>query len=101
MKATLRESSTAPLLHDRAMPFDGDETRLATPTLYLVGDQDGCVLPEAARGQERYFSGPFEAEVVPGVGRFPHLERPDLVIPRVTAWLDQHRWRVLRATTGA
>ena len=78
-------------MHYRAMPFSGDETRLATPLLYLIGDRDGCVLPAAGQGQERFFTGPFRSVVVPGPGHFLHLERPDLVEPLVVDWLREHR----------
>ena len=87
VKRVMRASWPAPLLHYRAMPFAGDEAPLSTPTLYLIGDRDGCVLPEAGTGQERLFEGEFQTEVVPGVGHFLHLERPDLVVPRVVSWL--------------
>ncbi len=90
VKEVMRASWPAPLLNYRAMPFSGDETTLAQPVLYLIGDQDGCVLPAAGAGQERYFTGAFRSEVVPGPGHFLHLERPDLVIPKVVDWFCRH-----------
>ena len=91
VKQVMRASWPAPLLHYRAMPFEGDETLLSPPTLYLIGEQDGCVLAQAGAGQERFFAGEFRSEIVPGAGHFLHLERPDIVVPRVVAWLEQHR----------
>ena len=55
----MRASWPAPLLHYRAMPFEGDATPLRQPTLYLIDDRDGCVMVEAGAGQERFFTGPF------------------------------------------
>jgi len=61
-----------------------------TPLLSLQGGDDGCVAPSAARGQERFFRGPFEAEVIPGAGHFLQVEVPDLVAARTLAWLREH-----------
>ena len=90
MKATLAASWPAPLLHYRAMPFSGNETRLEQPTLYLIGAEDGCVLPTAGAGQDRFFAGVFVAEIVPGAGHFLHLELPDLVVPRIVDWFERY-----------
>ena len=90
VKAAMRASWPAPLMHYRAMPFDGDATPLGQPTLYLIGDRDGCVMVEAGAGQERFFTGPFRSDVVPGAGHFLHLEQPDDVIPRVVGWMTRH-----------
>lgn len=90
VKRVMRESWPAPLLHYRAMPFTGNEAILAQPTLYLIGDQDGCVLAKAGAGQERFFGGAFQSIVVRGAGHFLHLERPEAVTPRVVDWLVQY-----------
>ena len=90
VKRTMAASWPAPLLHYRAMPFEGNETPLSQPVLYLIGNQDGCVMPEAAVGQERFFTGPFQSETVPGVGHFLHLEKPAIVLPKVVRWLETH-----------
>jgi pimeloyl-ACP methyl ester carboxylesterase len=57
------------------------------PTLHLQGANDGCIGPELAEGQARFFEGVFTSRVVPRVGHFLHLERPDLVDPMVLDWL--------------
>ena len=90
VKQTMRASWPAPLLHYRAMPFAGDETVLAQPTLYMIGDQDGCVLPAAGAGQERFFSGEFRTEIVPNAGHFLHLERPEMVTSKIVDWFERH-----------
>lgn len=91
VKRTMRASWPAPLLHYRSMPFKGDETRLTTPTLYLIGTADGCVLPEMGQGQERFFAGPFRSQSIAGAGHFLHLEQPDVVGAEIVAWLRQQR----------
>lgn len=90
VKRVMRASWPAPLLHYRAMPFSGDETPLRQPVLYLIGGQDGCVMAEAGEGQEKFFSGEFKSEVVPGVGHFLHLEHPNIVTPKIVEWLSRY-----------
>ena len=63
---------------------------IITPTLNLQGADDGCVAPSVARGQERFFRGPFAAEVLPGVGHFLQLEAPDQVAAHTLGWLRAH-----------
>lgn len=87
VRNVMERSWPAPLEHYREMAFSGPETRLSTPTLFLIGEEDGCVEPEAAKGQERYFSGPFEERRIPGAGHFLHLEKPEAVIPMIVDWL--------------
>ena len=90
VRQVMRASWPAPLLYYRAMPFSGDETKLAQPTLYLIGDRDGCVMVEAGAGQERFFTGEFRSDVVAGAGHFLHLEQPDVVVPKVVNWMTRH-----------
>ncbi len=61
-----------------------------TPLLYLHGERDGCIGPDMARGQERFYRGVLEQEVLPGVGHFLHLERPDVVGARILAFLERY-----------
>ncbi|HTM19743.1 MAG TPA: alpha/beta fold hydrolase [Kofleriaceae bacterium] len=65
--------------------------RIATPLFNLHGARDGCVGPALARDQERFFTGPFAAEIVDGAGHFLQLEAPDRVAERMIPWLA--RWR--------
>jgi pimeloyl-ACP methyl ester carboxylesterase len=43
---------------------------ITVPTLYIWGDVDATVGPEAAHGTKDFVSGPFVMEVLPGVGHF-------------------------------
>lgn len=85
----MERSWPAPLEHYREMAFEGPEAPIPVPTLYLIGDADGCVEPGAAKGQAKYFSGEFEERVLPGVGHFLHLESPALVEPLAVDWLTR------------
>lgn len=60
--------------------------QIATPTLYLHGAEDGCIAPSIADGQERFFSGPFASEILPG-GHFLQLDCPAQLGGRITEWL--------------
>ena len=79
--ARLRESwagrgrRAAALGYYRALRPSGLPGR-STPSTYLHGERDGCVLPEVARRAG--------AEIVGAAGHFIHLERPDVVVERVT-----------------
>lgn len=62
--------------------------KIATPTLHLHGANDGCIAPAACVGQERYFSGPFDFELIEGVGHFLGLEQPEAVASRIARWIE-------------
>jgi len=58
------------------------------PTLYLHGDQDGCMGVELARSAAD-FMGPGSAAVtIKGAGHFLHLEKPEEVGRRIVAFLE-------------
>jgi pimeloyl-ACP methyl ester carboxylesterase len=59
---------------------------LVTPTLQLHGALDPAVLPRTAQGSSRYVIAPYEWRLLPGVGHFPHLEEPDLVLGEILRW---------------
>jgi pimeloyl-ACP methyl ester carboxylesterase len=91
----LAASLPAPIEYYRQAlrPYTGGRRRLrllsqpiATPLLQLHGADDGCVLPPTGDDRAR-FSGPYEREILPGVGHFLHLEAPDLIAERVARWL--------------
>jgi pimeloyl-ACP methyl ester carboxylesterase len=92
LHACLRASWPAPLLYYRSQwRWTPEAARpLITPLLQLQGADDGCVAPSAARGQARYFAGPFEEVVLPGVGHFLQVEAPREVAARALAWLRAH-----------
>ncbi len=101
LKACLRQSMPAPLGYYRAMRRPPRAARararsqsgagsIRVPTLHLCGHDDGCIGPAASRGQERFFTGPFQSEQLLGVGHFLQLEAPDRVAARVLDWLARH-----------
>ncbi|WP_329106561.1 alpha/beta hydrolase [Micromonospora sp. NBC_01699] len=59
---------------------------LVTPTLQLHGALDRGVLPRTAQGSGRYVTAPYEWRLLDGVGHFPHLEAPDLVLGEILRW---------------
>ncbi len=59
---------------------------VSAPTLQVHGELDPCVLPETANGSGRYVSGEYEWLPLPGVGHFPHQERPDEVTAAIVDW---------------
>jgi pimeloyl-ACP methyl ester carboxylesterase len=59
---------------------------VTAPTLQLHGDLDSCVLPETARGSDRYVAGAYEWCTVPGAGHFLPEEAPDEVSRAVAEW---------------
>lgn len=91
----LATSLPAPIRYYRQMlrPYTEGRARLrllsqpiATPLLQLHGADDGCVLPPSSDDRGR-FGGPYEREVLPGVGHFLQIEEPELIAERVAAWL--------------
>jgi pimeloyl-ACP methyl ester carboxylesterase len=65
--------------------------KIAVPTLYLLGADDGCIGAEVSEGVEAHFTGPFAKRVVPGAGHFVHQERPDEVNRMILAFLGPVR----------
>jgi len=105
LKACLSDSMPAPLAYYRAMAWpprkalarlrgpSASARSIRVPTMHLCGLDDGCIAPDATRGQERFFSGPFQSEQITGVGHFLQLEAPDRVATLVLDWLSQHGGR--------
>ena len=60
--------------------------RIPVPTLYVWGDADATVSPEAARWTADYVAGPYRFEVLAGVGHFSTDQAPE----RVTQMLLEH-----------
>jgi pimeloyl-ACP methyl ester carboxylesterase len=58
------------------------------PVLYLHGEQDGCMLATIARRAGAALPPGSEVEILPGVGHFPQLERPDAVNERIAAFIE-------------
>ena len=59
---------------------------LVTPTLQLHGALDAASLPRTAQGSGRYVIAPYEWRLLDGVGHFPHLEAPDVVLGEILRW---------------
>ena len=57
------------------------------PTLYLHGRDDGCMLLESIGHPLDFMAEGSEMQVVDAAGHFLHLERPDVVNPRVVEFL--------------
>jgi pimeloyl-ACP methyl ester carboxylesterase len=57
------------------------------PLLYLHGERDGCQLPEIAQRASAMLPPGSRFELVPGVGHFMQLERPDDVNERIAAFI--------------
>ena len=73
--------------------YEDDERRLhpapvlSVPTLMLHGEADGVTLPSSSANKERFFTGPYQRTLLPGVGHFPQREAPQAVAQAVLAWL--------------
>lgn len=69
--------------------YDELEERLAgpppipVPTTVLMGKEDGATLPELSEDKERFFTGGYRREVLPGVGHFIPREAPERVVEAV------------------
>jgi len=60
---------------------------IAVKTLVLMGRDDGATLPESLAGKERFFAGPYTANVVEHSGHFLAREQPAAVIAAVRRFL--------------
>jgi pimeloyl-ACP methyl ester carboxylesterase len=47
---------------------------------------DKAILPRTAQGSGRYVIAPYEWRLLDGVGHFPHVESPDVVLGEVLRW---------------
>ncbi len=59
------------------------------PTLFLQGDQDGCLDRRFFTGAERLLTGPSRAVLVPGAGHFLQVEQADVVNDHVVSFLNE------------
>jgi pimeloyl-ACP methyl ester carboxylesterase len=59
------------------------------PVLQVHGAADRSVLPETARGSDRYVRAPYRWAELPGVGHFPHEEAPAALGQLLVGWLRE------------
>lgn len=57
------------------------------PTLYLHGDQDGCMGVELTGTALSFLGEGSKVEIIAGAGHFLHLEKPDVVNPLIVEFL--------------
>lgn len=65
-------------------PFTG---RVAPPTTVIYGTHSQCIRPTLFTGLAGWFDAPLHQHAVDETGHWPHLERPDIVVPLVVAGL--------------
>ncbi|OYV64385.1 MAG: hypothetical protein B7X07_06555 [Actinobacteria bacterium 21-64-8] len=90
------ESLGAALAYYRSMFLPADDggvlsaalaKRATVPTLYVHGDEDGCVGVEVVDGVEEHLAANSRVTVLAHVGHFAHLEAPDVLWREVDAFL--------------
>lgn len=62
---------------------------VATPTLSLMGADDGCITASYLEGQEQYWEAPLTSQAVPDCGHFLQVERPDEIARRILEFIGQ------------
>jgi pimeloyl-ACP methyl ester carboxylesterase len=62
--------------------------RIDRPTLLLWGGEDGIVTPAYGEGWRQAIPGA-RMETIPGAGHFPHWERPEAFVQRLSAFIDR------------
>ena len=73
--------------------YDADEALLhpapvlQVPTLMLHGEVDGVSLPATSAHREKFFTGPYQRQLLAGVGHFPQREAPSKVAQAILAFL--------------
>ncbi|WP_018157225.1 alpha/beta fold hydrolase [Demetria terragena] len=57
------------------------------PTLFVHGEDDGCVLPASTLGSQTYCRGPYREVRLPGVGHFVPEQAPERTNELLLQWL--------------
>ncbi|MGK9233673.1 alpha/beta hydrolase [Inquilinus limosus] len=65
------------------------DPQIAVPTLVLHGGSDPCNDCATSAGKEKFFSGRYERDVLPGIGHFPQREAPNAVAEAILRFLAQ------------
>jgi pimeloyl-ACP methyl ester carboxylesterase len=63
---------------------------ISVPVLYIWGDADDTVGRVAAEGTREFVSGPYQFEILPGVGHFVADQVPDRVTELLLAHVGKH-----------
>jgi len=58
------------------------------PTLYIHGQQDGCISPDLGVGMDALFPAGFKSILMPDAGHFLHLEKPEFFNQSVSDFLQ-------------
>jgi pimeloyl-ACP methyl ester carboxylesterase len=61
--------------------------RIAVPATVIYGTQSQCIRPALFAGLDEWFDQPLHQHAIAAAGHWPHLERPDVVVPLVEAGL--------------
>nr|WP_273429913.1 alpha/beta hydrolase [Marinobacter sp.] len=61
---------------------------ICAPTLLIHGSDDPCILAGTTDNRDRFFSGDYRRELLPGVGHFPQRESPETVCALMTSFLN-------------
>jgi len=70
--------------------LSGDFGPITVPTLYIWGDADATVGPDAAKGTGAFVTAPYSMEVLPGVGHFVMDNAPAQATELILAHLERH-----------
>jgi pimeloyl-ACP methyl ester carboxylesterase len=70
--------------------LSGDFGPTQVPTLYIWGDADATVGPQAAKGTGDFVNAAYSMEVLPGVGHFVMDQAPDRATELLLAHLKRH-----------
>ena len=93
VRETLDRSELAPLAYYRALPRTLASVprwrALRVPTLHVHGTRDGCIGPDLAEGQARFFAAEHRTELVEA-GHFAPLEVPDRIAELALGWIRAH-----------
>jgi pimeloyl-ACP methyl ester carboxylesterase len=58
---------------------------ISVPTTVLHGEQDGAALVASSEGKEKFFTGPYQRHVLPGVGHYVPREAPEAIVAAIIA----------------